>query len=341
MTPSMGPYGRILPDDEDGKRFLRVLEHPWYHAVACLQDIFTVITTQFWSTRGVRNLHLPVTTSAVSSPMGRGSDSTPIQIQLDGIATHLADSMQFALEYGCRLSERGCWYIMPSFRGEPADETHLCQFLHSEVELPILLHACMETAEAYVKALCEGILASAQEVIERLAGGTAHVTALLDKQFQRVSFEEAWGLLRVDPRWTHDSSDGWRTLTRAGERELIRRAAGAIWLTNWDHLAVPFYQAFDRGDETRALNADLLLGAGELLGLGQRHLGGGDVDRALALHRVDSAPYRWYTEMHADAPLQTSGFGMGVERFLAWITQHDDVRDFQLLPRHNGLELIP
>ena len=37
----------------------------------------------------------------------------------------------------------------------------------------------------------------------------------------------------------------------------------------------------------------------------------------------------------------TSGFGMGIERFLAWVLRHDDIRDMQILPRVNGKAVIP
>ena len=40
-------------------------------------------------------------------------------------------------------------------------------------------------------------------------------------------------------------------------------------------------------------------------------------------------------------PLKTSGFGMGIERFILWLTKQDDIRDCQILPRFNGVNIIP
>jgi asparaginyl-tRNA synthetase len=40
-------------------------------------------------------------------------------------------------------------------------------------------------------------------------------------------------------------------------------------------------------------------------------------------------------------PLQTSGFGLGTERYICWLLGHDDVRDCQLLPRFNGERIVP
>ena len=329
VNSSQSPYGAILPDDLDGARFLQVAQHPWYRGVAALQDQIAVSTTRFWSERNVRTLHLPITTSSISSPMGRGSDSSPVAIEMFGVATHLADSMQFGLEYACRIHEDGAWYIMPSFRGEVPDSTHLSQFYHSEVELPLMLEDCMSVAEAYVRELSKDILSTHKALVTEMAGTSRHISMVLDTEFQRFSFDEAADELAYDPRWIDSSHGAWRTLTRAGELELLRRTQTPTWVTHWDHLAVPFYQAFDERDTTKACNADLLLGLGEVIGLGQRHLTAENVHKAIALHEVDAEPYRWYAHLHSQLPRQTSGFGMGIERFLAWVVNHHDIRDVQ------------
>ena len=74
-----------------------------------------VAASRFYEEKGIITMHLPVTTGSISSPMGRGSDSLPVKVNLEGIDTYLADSMQFLLEYGCRLNEKGVYYVMPSF----------------------------------------------------------------------------------------------------------------------------------------------------------------------------------------------------------------------------------
>ena len=66
-----------------------------------------------------------------------GSDSEPVPISFLGQTTHLADSMQFALEYFLRIEDGlpGAYYINTSFRGENSDEMHFNQFYHVECEL--------------------------------------------------------------------------------------------------------------------------------------------------------------------------------------------------------------
>lgn len=112
-------------------------------------------------------MYLPITTGSISSPMGLGSDSSPVQIEIDGKVTYLADSMQFILEYGCRMTH-GVYYIMPSFRGEHADERHLCQFFHSEVEIPGILDDIIQLAEAYIVHLAKSIITTNENVISPL-----------------------------------------------------------------------------------------------------------------------------------------------------------------------------
>jgi asparaginyl-tRNA synthetase len=141
--------------------------------------VFTSATVGFWSRRGVRYGYLPVTTSAVSSPMGLGGDSQPVAVDLFGIQTYLADSMQFGLElYLCRLSATGAYYLMPSFRGESSDATHLSQFMHSEAELPAGLDGIITVVEEYLQYLTSELLSHCGAVIQKVAGGSPAVPVI-------------------------------------------------------------------------------------------------------------------------------------------------------------------
>ena len=325
-------------------RFLDILDDEFYRLLVDLQHQTTMRTMWFWDERGLRNLHLPVTTASISSPMGLGSDSAPVSVEMFGVPTYLADSMQFLLEYGCRLSPSGAFYLMPSFRGEEADETHLCQFFHSEAEMPGGLDDVIDVAQTYVVDLTRHLLETLGDELGRQLGSTAHLEAVAAvSAFPRVTFDEAVNLLVDRPAAIHHD-EGWRTLTRAGERLLMERIGGPLWVTHWDHLAVPFYQAYDdqcRDDQARALNGDLLLGLGEVLGCGERHVTAARARRALAHHAVDERHYAWYLQLKDSQPLRTAGFGMGVERYLAFVLQHGDVRDLQLLTRFNGVAVSP
>ena len=66
-------------------RFLKVISDPLYTQLVAIQDGLQRDSIAFWASRDVLFMHLPLTTRSVSSPMGLGSDSKPVQIDIAGI----------------------------------------------------------------------------------------------------------------------------------------------------------------------------------------------------------------------------------------------------------------
>ncbi|MFD0563930.1 amino acid--tRNA ligase-related protein [Kitasatospora saccharophila] len=313
-------------------RFLEILDNPLYRTLVDLQDLVTTSTAAFWSARGVKSVHLPITTGSISSPMGLGSDSLPVAVDLFGERTFLADSMQFMLEYGCRLSPNGAWYLMPSFRGEDCDESHLNQFFHSEAEVPGGLDDVITVVDAYMRRLAKDVLERHNDTVGELVGSTDHLNEMVKLDaFPRITFDEAVAHLGSDPAAVRNHA-GWRTLTRHGEQRLLAEVSPILWVTHYDHLSVPFYQAYGDDEGRTALNGDLLFGLGEIVGCGERHVDGAQTRAALNHHQVPEADYEWYVRMKQERPMHTSGFGLGVERWLMWVLQQQDIRELQLAP---------
>ncbi|MCK2037029.1 hypothetical protein KZC51_12895 [Microbacterium sp. SSW1-49] len=323
-------------------RFLKILDDPRTRLLVELQDLVLQESAGFWAAKGAKNLHLPITTNTISSPMGLGSDSLPVKVSMFGVDTYLADSMQFMLEYGCRLAPEGAWYLMPSFRGEDADETHLNQFFHSEAEILGDLGDVMALSEEYVRALASAALERLSDQLNEHAGGTAHLEAMVrSAPFTRLTLDEAVAHLGDDGQSVRHDEGGWRVLTRFGERRLMNEIDPFVWVTHFDHLSVPFYQAYGDDEKRTSLNGDLLFGIGEVVGCGERHVTGAQAREALVHHEVPEDDYAWYLQMKDHSPLQTAGFGLGVERWLMWALAHDDIRELQLVPRFNGQVLAP
>ena len=230
---------------------------------------------------------------------------------------------------------------MPSFRGEDADDTHLNQFFHSEAEVPGDLAGVMSLVEEYLRELTQAALTVCAPAIRDLGVSCAHLERLVEtSEIDRITFDEASALLGDDPESIRQE-EGWRTLTRRGEQRLLAEFAPILWVTHFDHLAVPFYQRFADDSGAKAVNADLLLGPGELVGAGERHENDAALREALVLHDVDPRSYAWYVEMKRSRPMRTSGFGLGVERWMQWVLQMPDIRDVQLVPRVKGMSLTP
>ena len=322
--------------------YIEVLNSPWYKLLVKLQNLLTVETMNFFEQKNIITMHLPVTTGSISSPMGRGSDSTPVKVELQGIETYLADSMQFLLEYGCRLNKDGVYYVMPSFRGEKADERHLCQFYHSEAEIPGKLEDAMQIVEDYIKHLSSKIIEKLGDELIASIGDISHIESIakFEGSFPKVTFDEAeQKLLTLHPNDINEYieyNDGWRNITKKAEQEIIKIYGGIVWITNYDELAVPFYQQVDKNIKGTTRNADLLMGIGETVGCGERHFDYESLKKSLDKHQVNQSEYEWYINMKKIYPIQTSGFGMGTERFLLWVLKGKDIRNMQICLRFNG-----
>ncbi|KAL2100644.1 hypothetical protein ACEWY4_002405 [Coilia grayii] len=342
----------------------RSWEEPQSHATLALtsqwyRNLFQIQSTLFHSTVEYFNniCHYayaltPITTDTISSPMGLGSDSEPVFVSMLGQDVYLADSMQFVLEYFLRFQEGlpGAYYVSPSFRGEDPDATHLNQFYHVECELLGDMDAAMTVAEGFVAHMTEQMLKRHSTVIQNTAGTLAHAQDLLKKleggkRLPRVTLEEAIPMMTSSDclEWVQDGQPQFgRKLTRRGEQVLMEKYGGAVWLTEMDHLGVPFYQAYVEGSSrSKAKSADLLLGLGETIGLGERHPSPELVQEALRHHAVPEESYRWYINMRQVLPLHTSGWGMGTERYLCWLLRHDDVRDMHIIPRMKAKKYMP
>ncbi|XP_058509551.1 uncharacterized protein si:ch211-256m1.8 [Solea solea] len=329
------------------------IKSQWYRNMFQIQNtLFHSTVEYFHSSCRYAYALTPLTTDTISSPMGLGSDSEPVSINLMGQDIYLADSMQFVLEYFLRFQENlpGTYYISPSFRGEDPDATHLNQFYHVECELLGDMDNAISTAEGYLAHLTKSMLKNHPGIIIDTAGSLKHVTAIMSKLNEknglpRVPLDQAIPMMPSADcvEWVQDGQPQFgRKLTRKGERVLIEKYGGAVWLTEMDHLGVPFYQAYVVGTgQSKAKAADLLLGLGETVGLGERHSTPEMVQEALRHHTVPEQSYKWYINMRQIKPLLTSGWGMGTERYLCWLLQHDDIRDVPIIPRMKGMKYMP
>lgn len=326
--------------------YIKVMNDPWYKLLIKLQNLVSIETMKFYEKKNIVTMHLPITTGSISSPMGRGSDSIPIKINLQGIDTYLADSMQFLLEYGCRLIDKGVYYIMPSFRGEKADQRHLCQFYHSEAEIIGDLDDVISLVEEYIKYLSKKIVEKLGPELKGAIGDISHIENIAKYvgPFPRITFNEAEKEIKQKygsniNKYIEYNND-WRNITELGEREIMKLHKGVVWITNYDILAVPFYQKYDYNIKGTTKNADLLMGIGETVGCGERHSNYNELISSLKYHNVNKDEYEWYINMKKIKPLDTAGFGMGIERFFMWVLKSSDIRNMQICLRFNGEKTV-
>jgi aspartyl/asparaginyl-tRNA synthetase len=189
-----------------------VLEHPWYRTVSRLQSEMVLATFDFYSGRGLRPVLMPITSGSISSPIGKGSDSLPVTIELFGAKTYLADSMQFYLEFFLRQGGDGVFYVMPTFRGEDPDETHLNQFFHSEAEIRGSLADVIEMVNAYVHHCSDWLLRTCGKEIHETAGTTRHLEDFLSlgQKVPHLDVAQARAILKGSPQYFRRLADAAR-----------------------------------------------------------------------------------------------------------------------------------
>ena len=333
----------LIGDEKEQSHISNLLSNSWYRTLSLLYSGILNATHEFFRLEKISPTIMPITTGSVSSPMGRGSDSLPVKVTIRGHDVYLADSMQFSLEIGARLSELGVYYVMPAFRGEPMDVRHLNEFFHSEAEIRGNLADAMALVKRYIIYMARALYESHSTEILKVAGTLDHIGSLIshpENHFREIPYHEALEELINIPGAVAMAETNFPVITSIGETHLIKRFGDFTWLTHmpWDN--VPFYQAKQPGTNY-SMTADLLAGIGEIVGCGQRVLSPRDFDDSISIHQVTLNGYEWYREMREIQEVQTSGFGLGIERFILWLTLKKDIRDCMLLIRNHDYVSYP
>lgn len=348
------------------------LEHPildpdHYYRQVATDPYFSILTTlrhhvrsvsdaYFSNVVGAKNVDLFLMTSSVSSPAGPGSDSEPIPLTFGGLDTYLVDSSQFGFEPVLISGIPRAYCYLASMRGEEPDDRHLNQFYHCEYEAQETFEVTQAVAEGYVRSLAQLFLVMGNTV-DRLSLNPEKtheaLNALLGcESFAQITFDEAEALLLK-----HGYAEGileaahGKDLTNVGERLLLEILDTKIpvWVTHYHRDRVPFYQKPAPHDSNRVINGDLLFPAiihnsfgGEVLGMGQRQDSVDEMYESMQRQGLDSRPYEWYVDLRRIPHYKTtSGFGLGIERFISWALGFENIYKAILYPRMKGTTMHP
>jgi asparaginyl-tRNA synthetase len=220
----------------------------------------------------------------------------------------------------------------PTFRAEKSKtRRHLMEFWMVEPEVAFAeLADMMDLAEAFLSYIVERVLATRKAdltVLERDIGKLERITP----PFPRITYDEAVSLLRRqgNPMQMGDDfgGDEETLLSNAFDRPVI--------VHRYPASLKAFYMQNDPVRPDLALCMDVLApeGYGEIIGGGQRiH----EHDKLLARideHKLPEDAFRWYLDLRRYGSVPHAGFGMGIERSVAWICGLDHVRETIPFPR--------
>jgi asparaginyl-tRNA synthetase len=346
-----------MPAYSPNDHFKHLCDSNYYRALITLRHYIKISSDYYFGTKQkAKNVDLFMFTPSVSSPMGPGSNSEPIPIRLGKLNTFLVDSSQFGFEPLLLNGFDKVYCYLPSMRGENYDKRHLNQFYHCEMETKGKLDNLLPIVEEYIKTLAETILLM-ENIVDKISVNPKQTKRYLGeiitvKKFPKIIFDEAVDILVKNGKgklvnFTKHGND----ISSDGEIELMKilKIKTPIWVTHFDRDRVPFYQKPDSENTNKTLNADLLFPpiiegsfGGEIVGAGQRQENTEEMYESLERQKISLKPYEWYIDLRRQRNYEaTSGFGLGIERFIAWSLGKGNIRDVILYPRLKNIETCP
>jgi asparaginyl-tRNA synthetase len=331
----------------------------YFSALIAFRHVVKIACDYYWQNKQeALNVDLFMMTPSVSSPMGPGSDSEVISIKFGDLTTNLVDSSQFGFEpilLNHKIEKLYCY--LPSMRGENPDPRHLNQFYHCEAEILGGFEILVPIIDNFIRFLAE-VLLHTDCLLEILSPSPeTSCNALQDildmkNGFSRYSFDEVIDFLETNEgsQYINKTNEG-RDITSKGEVAFAKNHSrySPIWVMNFDRDRVPFYQKPLSYDSNKVINGDLIFPplnnksfGGEIVGAGQRQDNEAEIIESLRRQNVNSDPYKWYIDLrNYEHYSTTSGFGIGVERLIAWILIKDNIRDVIPYPRLKNVVTYP
>ena len=338
-----------LPSYDPENHYLEIAKPGYFKALTVLRHHIKMASVYYWSNiQGAYNVDLFMMTASVSSPMGSGSDSEAASIKFGNLKTFLVDSSQFGFEPIIINGLEKVFCYLPSMRGENPDKRHLNQFFHCEAEILGPITKLTPQVEGYVRFLAETLLCLKNLVNLLSIDGEKTLEVLGEiaksKHFQEIEFDDAIKLLKDKGfgEFVRETPKG-RDITSLGELKLMELLGSKlpVWVKNFDRDRVAFYQKPQKSNSNKTINADLIFPniivgsfGGEVVGCGQRQDDHEEMIESLKRRNVCAEPYGWYINLRKLKEYKTtSGFGLGIERFITWSLCRDDIKDVILYPR--------
>ncbi len=247
--------------------------------------------------------------------------------------TYLTVSGQLEAE-AFALSLSKVYTFGPTFRAENSNTSrHANEFWMIEPEMAFCdLNGNMDLAEEIVKYLIRDIRENCAEELGLFAKFVdkellEKLDFVIERPFQRISYSDAVGLLEKSGEKFEFPVGYGLNLQSEHERWLTEKQKCPVTVFNYPKEIKPFYMRLN--DDGRTVTAmDLLVpGIGEIVGGSQREERLGVLEANMRRHKMDPADYKWYLDLRRYGTVPHSGFGLGFERMLMFITGVANIRD--------------
>lgn len=316
---------------EHGIEFLMDLRHLWLrsskqHAILRVRHAVIRACRDFFDGKGFTLIDAPIFTPAACE-----GTTTLFETDYFGSKAYLTQSGQLYME-AAAMAFGKVYCFGPTFRAEKSKtRRHLTEFWMIEPEMAYCdLDGDMDVAEEFVEYVVQTTIqkcAAELKVLERDVSKLSTVK----RPFPRISYDEAVQIIKQSGLEFQDGNDFGGT----DETVISEKFDRPVMVHRYPAAVKAFYMKNDPNDPSKALCVDVLApeGYGEIIGGGQRE---DDLDilaKKIQSHDLSMDAFDWYLDIRKYGSVPHSGFGMGIERTVAWICGLKHIREAIPFPR--------
>ena len=316
---------------DHGVGFLMDHRHLWLrssrqHAILRVRSEIVKACRDYYDERGFTLVDAPIFTPAACE-----GTTTLFETDYFGEKAYLTQSGQLYMEAAAAAFGK-VYCFGPTFRAEKSKtRRHLTEFWMIEPEVAFYdLDDDMDLAEDFVAYVVGRVLANRRPELTILERDVARLEQA-QKPFPRISYDEALAILKehgVDVPWGEDFGGDEETV-------LANHFDRPVLVHRYPAQCKAFYMKADPEDARKALCVDMLApeGYGEIIGGGQREDDLETLERKIEEHGLPKEAFEWYLDVRRYGSVPHAGFGLGIERTVAWICGLKHVRETIPFPR--------
>ena len=231
----------------------------------------------------------------------------------------------------------------PTFRAENSNtKTHANEFWMIEPEVAFCdLEMDMDIMEDMLKYVVKYVLDNAKDEMEFFdkfveKGLLDKLNKLINSHFTRIDHEEVITILKnANVKWEFTPEYG-EDIAKEHEKYITEYFNGPVFIKNWPKDIKAFYMKQNPDNKTVAAVDLEVPGAGELIGGSQREENYEKLVNRMKELNMDPETMKWYLDLRRFGGCIHSGFGMGFERLLIYLTGVENIRDVIPYPRTPG-----
>ena len=316
---------------EHGTAYLMQHRHLWLrsknqHAILRIRSEVEQACRDFFYDRDFTLIDSPILTPAACE-----GTSTLFETDYFGDKAYLSQSGQLYLEpAAAALGKVYCFG--PTFRAEKSKtRRHLMEFWMIEPEVAFLeFDGLQELAETFVEYIVQRVVERRKEELKALERDITKLERI-QRPFPRITYREAIDVLQKKGKDVKFGDD----LGADDETTLAESFDKPVMVSRYPKAIKAFYMQPDPDDPEVALGMDMLApeGYGEIIGGSQRIHDHDLLLQRIKEHDLPIEAFQWYLDVRKYGSFPHSGFGMGIERAVAWICGVTHLRECIPYPR--------